>query len=299
MASCLIALGSNLGDSASLIKDACQAIEQLAGLQLTAASTIIETAAVGGPADQPSFQNSVVLVETTLSPRQLLTEVRSLEHQLGRQRDVRWGPRTIDLDLLLYDNLVIQTSDLQLPHPRMTFRSFVLEPACQVAASFRHPVNGATLGQLRQHLATSARYMAIVGPGSDQLAEKISAKQGYLLSPGNPAVDDSFPDTLQHSLRQHLSDWVVSDGWVDQLLLPAGNGPDMDRWSELRTIVPRPRIVVAIEPAGQDERLAWRRITNRPHGLPVLALPAGDLDGQIEEIRAAACACSNLSKPGQ
>ena len=299
MASCLIALGSNLGDSTKLINHACQAIEQLARLQLTATSSIIETAAVGGPANQPPFHNSALLVETTLSPRQLLTQIRSLEQQLGRQRDVRWGPRTIDLDLLLYDNLVIQTPDLELPHPRMTFRSFVLEPACQVAASFRHPVNGATLEQLHHHLKTSVNYMAIVGPGSGPLAERMAAGDACLLASGSPGLDDDFPGNLHQSLRRDPSGWVVSDGWVDQLLLATDKVPALGRLHQQRELVPQPKVVVAIEPTGQDERQAWCRITNRPHGLPVLVLPAGNLDGQIEEVRAAVAASSLFPEPGQ
>jgi 2-amino-4-hydroxy-6-hydroxymethyldihydropteridine diphosphokinase len=297
MASCLIALGSNLGDSTDLINHACRTMEQLAGLQLTATSTIIKTAAVGGPANQPPFHNSALLVETTLSPRQLLSEIRSLEQQLGRQQDVRWGPRTIDLDLLLYDNLVIQTADLQLPHPRMTFRHFVLEPACEVAASFRHPVNGATLEQLRRHLRVSVNYMAIVGPGSDLLAERVADRDACLLARGRPGVDDDFPGTLQQALHQDPSGWVVSDGWVDQLLL--GRAPAIARWHQQRHLVPQPKVLVAIEPTGEDERRAWCRITNRPHGLPVLALPAGNLDGQIEEVRAALTAARVFTEPGQ
>ncbi|MDP7205918.1 MAG: 2-amino-4-hydroxy-6-hydroxymethyldihydropteridine diphosphokinase, partial [Pirellulaceae bacterium] len=164
MASCLIALGSNLGDSMNLVHQASEAIEQFPGVQQAAASSILETVAVGGPAGQSTFLNSALLLDTTLSAGQLLRKIHLLENQLGRQRDIRWGPRTIDLDLLLYDNLVIRTDDLALPHPRMTFRNFVLEPACQVAGSFRHPVNGATLDELHSHLRASANYMAVTGP---------------------------------------------------------------------------------------------------------------------------------------
>ena len=299
MASCLIALGSNLGDSAKLINHACLEIEQLAGLELIATSSTLKTAAVGGPANQPPFHNSALLVETILSPRQLLTEFRSLEQQLGRQRDVRWGPRTIDLDLLLYDNLVIQTAGLQLPHPRMTFRHFVLEPACEVAASFRHPVNGATLEQLHRHLGVSKNYIAIVGPGSSLLAERVADQDGCELAPGRPGLDGDFPDTLQQLLRHDPSGWVVSDGWVDQLLLDKETAPANACWHQQRQLVPRPKMVVAIEPTREDQRRAWRHITHRPHGLPLLALPAGDLDGQIEEVRGAIAAASVFSEPEQ
>jgi 2-amino-4-hydroxy-6-hydroxymethyldihydropteridine diphosphokinase len=298
MASCLIALGSNLGNSRSLIKQASQAIEQFPGVQQVAASSILETAAVGGPAGQSAFQNSALLVDTTLSARQVLRKIRALENQLGRQRDVHWGPRTIDLDLLLYDNLVIRTTDLELPHPRMTFRNFVLEPACQVASSLRHPVNGATLGQLHQHLCTASNYLAITGPGSTLLAERLAGHPGCQLAGGRPGHDDHFPDNLQKTLLQDPAGWVFSDGWIDQLLLSPGDSASMARWHQQRQLIPQAKIVVAIEPARPEELLAWRRITDRPHGLPLLALPAGDLDGQIEETQAAIAAASNLPVPG-
>ena len=148
MASCLIALGSNLGDSMSLINQASEAIEQFPGVQQVATSSILETAAVGGPTDQSAFLNSALLLATTLSAGQLLKKVRLLENQLGRQRDVRWGPRTIDLDLLLYEDLVQASADLDVPHPRMHERRFVLTPLADIAADAKHPTLGKTIGEL-------------------------------------------------------------------------------------------------------------------------------------------------------
>ncbi|MFP6750348.1 MAG: 2-amino-4-hydroxy-6-hydroxymethyldihydropteridine diphosphokinase [Pirellulaceae bacterium] len=299
MASCLIALGSNLGDSLSLINQASEAIEQFPGVQQVATSSILETAAVGGPADQSAFLNSALLLDTTLSAGQLFKKVRLLENQLGRQRDVRWGPRTMDLDLLLYDNLVIRTSDLELPHPRMTFRNFVLEPACQVACSFRHPVNGATLAELHRHLLTSANYMAVTGPGSTVLAERLAERSGGQLASGRPGRDDHFPDSLERALQLDPAGWVFSDGWVDELLCPPGDATSLAHWSDQRELIPPAKIVVAIEPCRLDQQSAWRRIIERPHRLPVLALPEGDLDGQIEETLAAIAAAGNLSGAGK
>ena len=297
MASSLIALGSNLGDSRSTLGRAQQALEEHAELELTAASAIIETPAVGGPADQPRYFNSALLLETTLSPRRLLELTRHIEQQLGRQRDIRWGPRTIDLDVLLYDNLVIRTADLQLPHPRMTFRRFVLDPACQVAEAMRHPLNGATLGQLRQHLLDSANYLAIAGPGSSQLAQQLASRDGCLLAAGDPAMGGAFPDNLQRALAQDPTSWVISDGWVDQLLLPVEGKRETTRWLQHRQSIPPPRIVVVIEPRQLDQRVAWRRVTERPHRLPLLVLPADDLDLQLEETLAAIAAASNVEEP--
>jgi hypothetical protein len=141
--------------------------------------------------------------------------------------------------------------------------------------------------------------MAIVGPGSGLLAERVADRDVCLLASGRPGVDDDFPDTLLQSLRLDPSGWVVSNGWVDQLLLGKDTAPALARWHQQRQLVPQPKVVVAIEPTSENERRALYRITNRPHGLPVLALPAGNLDGQIEEVRAAIAAASVFSESGQ
>ena len=298
MASCLIALGSNLGDSMSLINQASEAIGQFPGVQQVAASSILETAAVGGPADQSAFLNSALLLDTTLSAGQLLRKVRLLENQLGRQRDIRWGPRTMDLDLLLYDNLVIRTDDLELPHPRMTFRNFVLKPACQVAGSFRHPVNGATLDELHRHLHSSPNYMAVTGPGSTVLVERLAEQPGCQLASGRPGYDDQFPDRLEQALLLDPAGCVFSDGWVDELLCPPGDAASLASWSDQQELIPAAKIVVAIEPSRVDQQPAWHRIMERPHGLPVLTLPEGDLDTQVEETLAAIAAAGHLPGAG-
>ena len=120
-----IGLGSNLGDRADHLNGAAS---DLAGLgEIVATSSIYETAPVGGPA-QDTYLNAVVVVDTDLPPRSVLDRLLGIEHAHGRQRRERWGPRTLDLDLLLYGDQTIDSPGLTVPHPRLTERRFVLEP---------------------------------------------------------------------------------------------------------------------------------------------------------------------------
>ena len=121
-----IALGSNLGDRVSCITRAVAALQEK-GASVLKQSTIIETDPVGGP-PQNKFLNAVVKISTELSPLELFSLCQSIETELGRVRDVANGPRTVDLDILLYDRLTIDTPQLKVPHPRMFERKFVLDP---------------------------------------------------------------------------------------------------------------------------------------------------------------------------
>ncbi len=125
-----IALGSNLGDRAFYIQSAVTFLHEN-GVVVIRQSTIIETDAVGGP-PQGKFFNAVVKIETKLSPIELLSVCQKIERQLGRARGVPNGPRTIDLDILLYDRVAMNTPQLQIPHPRMLERAFVLEPLREI-----------------------------------------------------------------------------------------------------------------------------------------------------------------------
>jgi 7,8-dihydro-6-hydroxymethylpterin-pyrophosphokinase len=118
---------------------------------------------VGGPTGQADFVNAAAAVETSLSPHALVERLQDIEAQFGRARIERWGPRTLDLDLLLYGEEQIHDGQLVVPHPRMTFRRFVLEPAAEVASEMVHPVTGRRIGELLTHLRVAAHYVAIGG----------------------------------------------------------------------------------------------------------------------------------------
>lgn len=142
-----IALGCNLGNCRATFIAARHALAQR-GVVVVASSPLYKTQAVGGPADQPDYLNAVLRVETCLGAHELLQLCLAVELEAGRQRQEHWGPRTLDLDLLLYAQLVCNFADLILPHPRLHQRRFVLEPLCVLAGHAQHPTLGLSFNQL-------------------------------------------------------------------------------------------------------------------------------------------------------
>ncbi len=149
-----IALGSNLGDREQTIESARSALDHHPRITTTRCSALIETDPVG-PAGQGPYLNGVTEISTDLSPRELLNALLDIERSHGRIRsetDQRWGPRTLDLDLILYADRIIDEPGLTLPHPRMHERRFVLEPLAAIAPDAMHPVLNATARQLLARL---------------------------------------------------------------------------------------------------------------------------------------------------
>ena len=127
-----LGLGSNLGDRLGHLQRAVDALAATAGVTVVAVSSVWETAPVGGPA-QADFLNAVVAIDTGLAPADLLAVARAVEQGEARVRTVHWGPRTLDVDILLYGDERVDASDLEIPHPRMEERAFVLAPLHDVA----------------------------------------------------------------------------------------------------------------------------------------------------------------------
>ena len=127
----VLALGANLGDAQQTLRDAITDLDRISGLEITEVSPLARTEAVGGP-DQPDYLNTVLLARTRLSARDLLRACQAVEQAHGRVRDERWGPRTLDVDLIVYGTLTAVADDLELPHPRAHERAFVLEPWSQI-----------------------------------------------------------------------------------------------------------------------------------------------------------------------
>jgi 2-amino-4-hydroxy-6-hydroxymethyldihydropteridine diphosphokinase len=130
-AKALLGLGSNVGDRLTNLQEATSLLEAQPGIRVIASSRVWETDPVGGPA-QPQYLNAVLSIESSLTPHGLLAACHGVEAALGRVRDVRWGPRTIDVDLLLFDDRALTEDDLEVPHPRMTERAFVLLPLLEI-----------------------------------------------------------------------------------------------------------------------------------------------------------------------
>ena len=145
MATAYIGLGSNLGDRMATLRTAVQRLESLG--RVTRVSSLYETEPVGY-LEQPRFLNAVVALETALAPIDLLHALLGIERDLGRTRSFPNAPRTVDLDLLLVDDVILDTTELTLPHPRLHERAFVLVPLAEIAPEAVHPVSGKTIWDL-------------------------------------------------------------------------------------------------------------------------------------------------------
>jgi 2-amino-4-hydroxy-6-hydroxymethyldihydropteridine diphosphokinase len=161
---CLVALGSNLGDRRGFIVSAFEAIARWPETRDATLSRFWENPAWGGPAGQGDFLNAAALFSiATLEAADVLDRLLAIERRLGRTRTVKNGPRTIDLDLLLFGDRVIDTPDLTVPHGDMHRRSFVLLPAAEVGGFLRHPVLDKTVAELARDLGTVAQMRPLEG----------------------------------------------------------------------------------------------------------------------------------------
>ena len=147
-----LGLGSNLGNREENLRKALSILHETDAIRVKTVSSCYETEPVGPVTDQNDFYNIVVEVETTLSPRELLTRINSAERRLGRARGERWGPRVIDIDILLWDNKILEEEGLKIPHPEMTTRAFVLTPLSEIAPDVIHPTAHKSMAELASQL---------------------------------------------------------------------------------------------------------------------------------------------------
>ncbi len=272
----LVALGANLGDREETLRKAAAIVSAAASGGSFAVSSFHQTSPVGGPSGQQPFLNAAIALDTALPPDALFALLQSAELQLGRQPAQRWGPRAIDLDLLLYDDRVVCTDQLRVPHPRLAFRRFMLAPAAEVAAEMIHPQIGWSVRRLLEHLESTASYVALVGPpssGKSALAQAVAdAVGGHFLAdpmggePQTPAADPSGPAygrQIQFLDRAAvLAGWsearrcgrTLSDFFFDQCLAYAElslHGDSLARfhqqWAARRESIARPKLLVVLD----------------------------------------------------
>jgi len=145
MFSVLLSFGSNLGDRHKTLNDAWHVLEYTEGIQTVRLSPFYETEPLGGPAEQPKYINAAGIIQTHLPPMELLRTLQKIEYTFGRIRAERWGARTLDIDILLYEDRIVDLLMLTIPHVEMLHRQFVLMPAQDIAADWIHPLTKKTL----------------------------------------------------------------------------------------------------------------------------------------------------------
>ncbi|MCE9606607.1 MAG: 2-amino-4-hydroxy-6-hydroxymethyldihydropteridine diphosphokinase [Planctomycetia bacterium] len=244
MPTAIVSLGSNLGDRAATLDSGLAALHATNGVRVVRRSTWYETSPIGGPEYQEPFLNGAALLETTLPPTALLNVLQHIENEHGRVRETHWGPRTLDLDLLIYDDLVQATSRLVVPHPRLSFRKFVLQGVVEVAPTASHPILHRTFVELQRHLDVAPNYVAFVGmsPGfrsqiAAEAADCAAAKLVEATAADVPAFAELMApdssqdatglrasaaikflhariDAIRASLAEAGDKWIVDDGWI-------------------------------------------------------------------------------------
>jgi 2-amino-4-hydroxy-6-hydroxymethyldihydropteridine diphosphokinase len=262
------------------LRQVCAEVASLDDCQLLARSRWVATVPIGGAEGQGEFLNGALLLETQLEPERLVEALQQIEQRLGRQRQVRWDARTVDIDLLLYGDLVLESSTLTLPHPRMAFRGFVLEPAAEIAGQLIHPTSGWTIARLFAHLQTSPRYVVVTASEAAHaecllacLVEGFgcSVAEGVgLLAEGDASLPANRPGTLPVVCcvpAEALGS--LAEAWKQQLV--------------------RPALVIAHAASSQaEEAELGRKHGLQPPGLgPVARITTPDRATMIQEAQAA------------
>lgn len=287
MSVCLISLGANLGDRAETLERAVAQLASRPAIHVTACSRWHETQPVGGPAGQPAFLNGALLLETSVGPFELLARLHEIESNLGRTRGKRWDARSIDLDLLLFDGLVLDTGELTLPHPRMSYRRFVLESAAEVAPAMVHPLIGWTISQLLAHLNQSPEYVAMAGPfapGKRKLADEVlqcvpgrripdpfeaAPLAAFGPNPAGPVWSRAIEFLRRQKELLSAERWIssddvtISDFWFGETLAYAEVwltseecGAFKELWHNAAREVVQPKLIVALDATATSLR-AW------------------------------------------
>jgi 2-amino-4-hydroxy-6-hydroxymethyldihydropteridine diphosphokinase len=289
---CLVGAGSNLGDRAENLNAAAKQIGNHPQVDVVAISPFYRTSPVGGPGGQEDFLNAALRLDTSLAPDAMMRFLLEVERRLGRRRTQRWGSRTIDLDILLYDRESIDSPGLTIPHPRMAFRRFVLEPAAEIAAELLHPELGWTVGRLLEHLNTAVTYVAVAGlpgAGKSKLAAAVAQRTGARLIPDPvdvESVEHAFQEkqahlqylerrveTLDKGGWQEDSPESISDFWLEQTRayaqswLSIRDGQEYDKFHDragIRAVPAKLLIFLEMDPAVSATRMS-RTILGKSH----------------------------------
>jgi 2-amino-4-hydroxy-6-hydroxymethyldihydropteridine diphosphokinase len=262
MTECLLALGSNLGERAATLDSAIAMLDALENVRVVRHSSWQMTLPVGGENLRREFLNGAAIVEASREPEELLAILQQIERSHGRERHERWGDRTLDLDLLLYGDRIVETPALTVPHPRMSFRRFVLEPAVEIAGDWVHPTIGWTLAELAHHLDTGADCLAIVSPDDvarRELTERMIERADFVPT-DKPLEDAKWP-----------ASWTT---WLE----PSAASADSSNRS--------PKLSILLDPLGECDA-AWDAIARASGRGPTLRIAAASRELVAEEVFAA------------
>lgn len=312
MANCLIGLGSNLGDRGENLRAAIEQLKQLPQSTFLAASSFRDTKPAGGPAAQSPYLNAAARIESSLEPLQLLAELQRIENELGRTREERWGPRTIDLDLLLYDKVEMETPELTLPHPRMSFRRFVLEPAAEIAVEMKYPINGWTIGELFE-FANEGRMVILLAPTHSAYFRRSPATSLLQSLSSLPQVNAVFSEPETARVRSRAEElvarrkqarksrsnvikadatWFVMNEWLGQSCAEMFWRDPNRRAAIARTyqMLAKERLVVVFDPERSPQLEMLDLVRRLPQCGPVLWIPGIPLEQAKQEVIAAMAA---------
>lgn len=327
MATALISLGSNLGDRAATLASALAALAATPEVRVVRASKFYETSPVGGPGFQEPFLNGAAVLETTLEPEALLDVLQRVENEHGRVREEHWGPRTLDLDLLTYDEVVLHTPRLTLPHPRMSYRKFVLEGVVEIAPQLQHPLVARRYDELLGHLNAARDYVAFVGPNGiggvdfrSQFTAEAADCGGAKLVDATPRDVPAFAElhsspslgtitglkfirarltAIQDSLKDSGGKWIADDGWLlaemSELAERASNDDgrlfEAESTSELEALLRlTPKLVIVLRTKDESPASAidaLKRLLPNVSLPPVLDLDISDRERALTEFAAA------------
>ena len=223
MHDCLIAFGSNQGDSECTFESVCERLKNQEGIESLTASRLLQTMPIGGPDGQPTYLNAALRFQSKLTPAELHALLVEMEEDFGRVRTKRWGARKLDLDLLIFGREILETESLIVPHPRMTFRRFVIEPANEIAADMIHPVSGCRIDLLLSRLNQERNLILLVVPEIQNQSRGKGDDQAELQPKDKSARD-------QLDLKAAFQIIVEEDdtSWELELV------QDMSRWDALR-----------------------------------------------------------------
>lgn len=315
----LIGLGSNLGDRKAILDGAVADLRNTPELIVRSVSTYHATEPVGGPAGQRPFLNAAAVLETSIDPLALLRRLQEIEADAGRVRTVRWGERTLDLDLLLFGDEIIDTPELSVPHPRMGVRRFVLAPLAEIAPDTRDPLSRCSITELRANLDRRPSYLALKGwwehreksPAYLRIVRELGVGLGMResLQLGDScdrwlAVRLEPDDLLERMVRWldygrwvGLGDhWLITDFSLREIVINAAEHwganwetqlrPFIARWEEHESLLIQPTFVVSgIRLSGGPPGTGY---TGR--GIPCLQLESKTIDEQVSEILTACAA---------